>query len=261
VLHFVALVLSIVGSSAAVIVGPALPNAHAHNDYAHKRPLLDALFQGFTSIEADVYLVDGRLLVAHDREGIDPAKTLERLYLDPLKELAAGKQSIFGKSGTLTLLIDFKSEAEATYEALKSILPKYSEMLTVFDGETIQTNAITIILSGHRPKEKLLSEKRRLAAFDGRLSDLGRKHLVSFMPLVSDNWNNHFEWRGDDRFPGDEKEKLRNLVQQAHSEGRRIRFWATPEKNAVWRELRDAGIDLISTDDLAGLADFLRKGK
>ena len=43
-----------------------LGRAHAHNDYEHTRPLLDALDCGFGSIEADVHLVDGRLLVAHD---------------------------------------------------------------------------------------------------------------------------------------------------------------------------------------------------
>ncbi len=44
-----------------------LARAHAHNDYRHHRPLLDALAHGFTSVEADVFLVDDQLLVAHGR--------------------------------------------------------------------------------------------------------------------------------------------------------------------------------------------------
>jgi len=47
-----------------------LARAHAHNDYLHPRPLLDALDAGFTSIETDVWLVDGDLLVAHDRREV-----------------------------------------------------------------------------------------------------------------------------------------------------------------------------------------------
>ena len=43
-----------------------LVHAHAHNDYEHKRPLFDALEQGFCSVEADVWLVEGKLLVAHE---------------------------------------------------------------------------------------------------------------------------------------------------------------------------------------------------
>src|SRR5688572_5057751 len=109
-LRFVFLFACLCGISAAEI-GVALPNAHAHNDYEHTRPLLDALSHGFTSVEADVYLVDGKLVVAHDREDVRPERTLERLYLDPLHQFAAGKKSIFERGGTLTLLIDFKSEA------------------------------------------------------------------------------------------------------------------------------------------------------
>ena len=46
---------------------PVIPlrHAHAHNDYEHKRPLFDALDRGFCSIEADIYLVGGELLVGH----------------------------------------------------------------------------------------------------------------------------------------------------------------------------------------------------
>ena len=40
-----------------------LPRAHAHNDYEHKRPLLDALEQGFCS----VITASGLLLVASSR--------------------------------------------------------------------------------------------------------------------------------------------------------------------------------------------------
>ena len=36
-----------------------LRRAHAHNDYYHKRPLLDALDQGFCSVEADVFFAQG----------------------------------------------------------------------------------------------------------------------------------------------------------------------------------------------------------
>src|SRR5262245_8158427 len=63
-----------------------LPRAHAHNYYRHSRPLLDALDHGFCSVEADVWLVDGKLLVGHDRRDLKPERTLQALYLDPLQE-------------------------------------------------------------------------------------------------------------------------------------------------------------------------------
>ena len=57
------IVCSPVAALVAQGVPRALPAAHAHNDYLHKRPLLDALAQGFCSVEADIFLVDGALLV------------------------------------------------------------------------------------------------------------------------------------------------------------------------------------------------------
>ena len=47
---------------------------------------MDALEQGFCSVEADIHLVNGELLVAHDRDEVKAGRTLEKLYLEPLLE-------------------------------------------------------------------------------------------------------------------------------------------------------------------------------
>ncbi len=42
-----------------------------------------------------------------------------------------------------------------------------------------------------------MEEQRvRYAAYDGRLSDLGDTTDPAFMPLISDNWTQHFTWMG-----------------------------------------------------------------
>src|SRR5688572_20087049 len=58
-----------------------LAAAHAHNDYEHTRPLLDALDLGYCSVEADIFLVNRQLLVAHNLEDTRPERTLQSLYL------------------------------------------------------------------------------------------------------------------------------------------------------------------------------------
>src|SRR5690242_16456677 len=89
-----------------------LIRAHAHNDYEHPRPLFDALDQGFCSIEADIWLVDGQLLVAHDRKKVNPERTLQALYLSPLQKLIQQNGGgLYPGGPTCTLLIDIKSEA------------------------------------------------------------------------------------------------------------------------------------------------------
>ncbi|MEW9871789.1 hypothetical protein [Arthrobacter sp. HS15c] len=62
--------------------------------------------------------------------------------------------------------------------------------------------------------------------------------------------------------PEAERLKLQAYVAQAHTNGYRVRFWATPHqpgaaRDAVWNELFDAGVDHINTDDLAALDQFL----
>src|SRR6266550_344596 len=88
-----------------------LPHAHAHNDYLHRQPLRDALEHGFTSVEADIFLVEGQLLVGHDEKELRPDRTLSGLYLDPLRERAnANGGWVFDKGRPFTLLIDVKSD-------------------------------------------------------------------------------------------------------------------------------------------------------
>jgi hypothetical protein len=47
-------------------------------------------------------------------------------------------------------------------------------------------------------------------------------------------------------------------VARAHPQGRRVRFWGAPDNETFWRAMRTADVDLINTDNLAGLEKFLR---
>jgi glycerophosphoryl diester phosphodiesterase len=235
-----------------------LPCAHSHNDYEHERPLLDALEQGFCSVEADIHLVNGRLLVAHDRVSVKPERTLERLYLEPLRERVQKHGGrVYQNGPPILLLIDLKSEAEATYRVLHETLQRYEGMLTKFTKDRTETNAVTVVISGNRPRELMLSQTVRYAGFDGRLPDLETNANSHFIPLVSDNWRTVFKWRGMGLMPEDEQNQLREIVSKAHAKGMKIRFWGAPDRPEIWEASWKAGVDLINTDDLKGLRDFL----
>jgi hypothetical protein len=240
-----------------------LPNAHAHNDYNHDRPLLDALSRGFGSIEADVFAVDGVLLVAHDREDVHPERTLEKLYLAPLAERVRSNDGrVYGPPAPpLLLLIDFKSGADETYVALEPLLERYASMLVHdVDGQR-QPGAVQVVISGNRPIPAIAADPNRRAYIDGRLPDLERPESAAWMPLISDHWGNHFRWRGRGSLDAEDQAKVSEILSRAHEQGRRVRFWATPDHEAAWRVLHDQGVDLINTDDLAGLANFLNARK
>lgn len=242
-----------------------LARAHAHNDYEHTRPLQDALAHDFTSVEADVWLVDGELRVAHDLNQTVPGRTLESLYLRPLAErVRENNGSVYRKwRGTFQLLIDVKSEATPTYRAVHAALAEYRRIMTTYRDDHKTKRAVDAVISGNRDLPLIQSQKLRYAGYDGRLPDLSGGLADEVMPLVSDNWTRHFTWQGVGPMPVNERQRLNQIVEQAHARGYRVRFWATPDvagpaREAVWQELVAADVDQVNTDDLPGLRAFLR---
>lgn len=244
---------------AAVFAQPApLIHAHAHNDYEHPRPLLDALDHGFCSVEADIYLVDGRLLVAHDRDKVKPDRTLEALYLEPLRErVKKNGGRVFPNGPEFTLLTDLKSNWKTTYPVLRAVLTNYADMLTTFSNDAKHTNAVMVVISGSRDRSMFAGETLRYAAFDGEISDLDANPSPYFAPWISARWSGSFSWRGTGEMPDEEMAKLRQIVSRGHEQGRRIRFWGAPDTLNFWRTLYSAKVDLINTDNLADLQSFL----
>ena len=235
-----------------------LPAAHAHNDYEHDRPLLDALDQGFCNVEADVFLVGSELLVGHDKPQLRPERTLEALYLAPLQARAnANDGQIFRDGPRLTLYIDFKTDGPATYAALARLLNRYKSIVSGMEKGVWTPRAVDVVISGNRPIEIIEQDAARLAAIDGRLPDLHGTASAELIPVISDNWRNHFTWLGQGPMPPPQQAELRRLATEAKAQQRRLRFWATPDDPRVWRELRAAGVDLIGTDDLRALHTFL----
>ena len=242
----------------------ALPHpAHAHNDYMHERPLFDALENGFRSIEADVFTQGDSLYVAHDRKDITPGRTLRALYLEPLMEyISEDRKIIYDSASPLILLVDIKDHGLTTYKLLDGILNDFREILCKVSQETYVPGSVMVVVSGNRPVEYMMKQKQRFAFVDGRMNDLTEEYSPLLMPLISDRWTKYFSWKGRGDMPEKERIQLSLYVQQAHEKGQLIRFWATPdspgkEREAVWTELLEAGVDLINTDDLAGLRTFL----
>ena len=241
-----------------------LPHAYAHRDCDYEPPLHRSLEAGFAFIEADVYCLFGRATVAHDPQQLRPWKTLERLYLEPLRQrLKDSRGQVFEDDTSLWLFIDIKTGARASYTTLDALLSRYQDMLTSFTAEHTYPKPVTVLLSGNRlPYELSAKLPLRHAALDGRVPDLGVHTNPNVMPIISDDWRKHFRWLGAGTMPEAERRKLEEMVETAHTHGQKLRFWGTPDTNtpertAVWNTLLVAGVDLINTDDLEGLRAYL----
>ncbi len=238
-------------------------SGHSHNDYQRPKPLWDAVENGFISIEVDIHLVNGSLLVGHDEEDLRDDQTLKSLYLNPLREYILRHDGwIYPNKHQLILFVDIKSGAQPTYKVLGGVLAQYSDIVTAYYNNKVEEKPIKVIISGNRPRETMIKERVRFATYDGRLSDLNEVNPSNFIIVISDNWEDHFSWRGDRTISANDREKLIRIVQTVHEKGYRIRFWKVPSnsrsvRKAAWDELLSAGVDLVNTDHLEEYRDFL----
>ena len=237
-----------------------LLNGFAHNDYRHKHPLFDALDNGFTNIEADIFLKNNKLIVAHVFPYFKGKRTLENLYFKPLSErIAQNNGKVYENyNKPVILMIDIKTNANNTYEALKPLLEKYNSILTHLEDGKVIYGAVTVVLSGHKPYDMIGSEQSRLAFIDEDLRKVSRDTTITNMfTMASCKYSRMLKWDGKGSFPEAERNKLCTLVAIAHRMGEKVRLWASPEKKAVWDELLKCGVDLINTDRLVTLRKYL----
>lgn len=237
-----------------------LYNAHAHNDYNNENPLYDAIEHGFISIEVDVHLADGKLYAAHDAWEIDTTenKTIEALYLEPLKSIIADNGGFVYKSETpVILLVDFKTEAEKTYTKLKEILPGYASFLSSYEDGVVTERAVKVVISGKRPLETAEKENTRSAFIDGRMEDLKHEYPVSLIPLVSERASDFGGLNSDGSVPQSTINNVADFVNNVHAQNKLCRLWGVPDEEIYWEHQLIIGLDLIGTDDIEGLSRFL----
>lgn len=236
-------------------IGTPLRRAFAHNDYHQRRPLFDALQQGFTAVEADVFLVDGQLLLGHGRRDVEPGRTLTSVYLDPLADLVEHRGHVYADQA-LMLLVDVKSEAGPTYAALHDVLTAYQGMLTQYRHDGTLSGPVRVVVSGHTDLAQMEKQLVRYATADVRSTHL-EQTLSPVVSMVSDKWAEQFRWLwlAERWMRRREQAKVARLVDRIHDAGCTARFWGILPR--TWPTLLAAGVDHVIAEDLPGLRKFL----
>ena len=233
---------------------------HSHNDYAQERPLFAALENGFLSIEADVYLVGGELLVGHNPTDLKPDRSLRSMYLDPLKTWSQGVGEGKLKPGSIQLMVDIKQDAEGCYRLLLEQLRSYKNLIAILDNGILIGGPVRVVLSGSRPFEAVSRDQARLVGLDGKLEHIsGAKPAFTAleMPMISAAWSEVCGWDGKEPVSEADQAKLRSFIQLCHKHGRTARLWGGPDRPEVWRELRKLDMDWVNTDFLAKAGETL----
>ncbi|OIN58381.1 phosphatidylinositol-specific phospholipase C/glycerophosphodiester phosphodiesterase family protein [Arsenicibacter rosenii] len=222
---------------------------HAHNDYEKPKPFQQAYESRADFIEADVWLHNGKLVVAHTREEINPALTLDSLYINPIiKRYSEHKDRISSdRSYAPALVIDVKDKFEEVFPLLSTQIQK---CINCFN-RTANPMAVQLIISGNRPKPDVFLDYPPYIWFDGRPTELYDEETLKRVALVSDNFKSYSRWDGTGEIPEADREKLKRIIKRAHNDDKPIRFWAIPDSPNGWKQLRKLGVDIINTDKVA----------
>jgi alkaline phosphatase len=227
-------------------------NAHSHNDYEQKKPFWLAYNEGFGSIEADIFLRQDSLVVAHSTKELALQRTLEAWYLDPLLASVRknGGRPYASEGAMLQVLIDLKTDSIHTLDRLIEVLKKYPELTG--------NPHIKFVITGNRPSPSLWPTYPSWIWFDGVLSDTYDKTAMERVVMLSDDFKVFSKWNGMGEIPAADKARLESGIKKAHEWKKAVRFWDAPDLSNAWDQFMHLGVDYINTDHIAALSEYLR---
>jgi alkaline phosphatase len=222
---------------------------HSHNDYEQKQPFFAAYNLGFDSIEADLYLKDGELCVAHDKKDVSTERTLRKLYIEPL--LAKIKENggyPYPNKIPLHLLLDLKTQGHEIMQVLDAQLKPYKKEL----------RHVKISISGDMPQPEEFQNYDKMFSFDGRRNLTYSKKAFKRIYMVSASFTEFGKyWTGKQALPQEVADKISVFVKEMHAKNKKVRLWGTPNTKFGFETLKALKVDVIGTDDLPLLRNFI----
>jgi len=222
-----------------------LLRSHAHNDYEHERPLIEALEHRFYSVEVDVYWQGGELVVAHypwENRG-----ELSSLYLDPLVELIHERGTAYGDGHPLTLWVDLKDDSDDLVDELHTRLAAHPDVFARFAGDDVVDDApVHVVLTGASAKARYVDRDERFAIRDSN-------DFNDADPAANARWAHYALNAGavDD---------MAATAAAVHDKNKQVRLYAAVDDDNSWCTQLNADVDFIGTDRIADLAAFLDDG-
>jgi alkaline phosphatase len=228
----------------------SVADAHSHNDYKNNVPFYRAYEKGFGSIEADVYAVNGKLMVAHEKSEITPERSLQNLYITPLAEKLK-----HDSQRKLRLLIEIKED----YKAVLPLVETELKPLASYISSPGHKRQIEIVMTGAVPPPTEMLNYPQWITFDVDHLDGFTAQEWQRIGLVSFPLGKYIHWNGKGVLNRDEISRIKGGIDSVHRAGKKIRFWESPDTKSSWLALMRLGVDVIGTDSIEGLGDFLNK--
>lgn len=167
---------------------------------------------------------------------------------------------------TLYFFIDLKTDGPTTWPAVLSALDplRKAGYLSSYDGTTFTSAAVTVIGTGNTPIWLVQDAVPRDAFYDAPLALLSSTFsniTANDSPIASTDFEASFGEVRKQQFNDTQLDLLQEQVKTAHDKGIKVRYWNQPAypigtRNAIWRTLWDAEVDLLNVDDLQGASEF-----
>jgi alkaline phosphatase len=227
----------------------------AHNDYEQSKPFYNAYAEKVGYIEADIFLIRDSLMVSHSLKDIRSDRRIENMYLQQLDSCVKSNDGkMYALSDQmLTLSIDLKTDGIPTLNRLVQELEKYPAL--------IKSKFFELLISGSMPHPATWGNYPDYIFFDGRPEMIYTDKDWDRIGIVSTSFRNYTQWIGDGSLAQEDDQKIRDLISMVHQHKKKLRFWATPDRPEVWQYLMDHQVDILGTDDVKKLNQFLLKSK
>ncbi|GAA5821965.1 hypothetical protein JCM11251_004800 [Rhodosporidiobolus azoricus] len=241
--------------------------------------LRQALKEGTTWIAADIYLVDGELLVGPTPGELEPSKTFSDCFVEPLLCIFQGSSNLFGTAHRrrssvfdhvsphhpFQLVVRLHTPPSMTFPYLVDALEPlhHASLLTTYcPNADVSTPALITVVSSAAngaemvPLEDLTSvpcvrfvyRDADISMFDG--DDEPQDLSNNLTPVAAGNLKDATGWNGQCSPTDEQKEKISAQVGRAHKRGLKVRYEGLPQFPVHIRENVKHTLHMLGVDYL-----------
>ena len=181
------------------------------------------------------------------------------MYLKPLVEIIKERGYLY-KETPLILMMDFKTNSDSTLPLLLEAIKPYQEYFSYYDkgADSVILKDLQLVISGRGFSYSQVENDDSIFVFlDGGVSACETNFPSKLVPRGSARYGGIFSWKGKGDMPEKELEKLRSMVAEAALCNKRLRFYAMPANERIWKVFLNEGAYWINVDNILRFHTFL----